>query len=91
MHAQDAGNPQQRRNPHIGGPVFDLLVGGAGEAGGEVDALLGHVLVDAPDADAVADGLALLEEPVVVVGQPGHPIDTRPLMILSLPGIPGIS
>jgi hypothetical protein len=45
--------------------------------------------VEASDADAVADGAALLEQPAVVIGQAGHVTNALPKMIISQPGLPG--
>ena len=90
VNAEYAGDPQQRRGPGIAEARFDLLVGGAGEAGGEEDLLLREVKVDASDADAVTDGAALCLEPVVVIGQAVHSTYALPKMIISQPGKPGI-
>ena len=90
MHAQDAGDTQECRDPGVGRAGLDGLVGGAGDVRGKEDTLLGAVVVEPGDADAVADGAALLEEPLVVVGQAGHAVNAGPIMILSQPGKPGI-
>ena len=90
MRAEYAGDPQQRRDLCIAEAGFDLLVAGAGEAGGEEDLFLGEVVTHASDADAVADGAALCVEPVVVIGQAVHSVNALPQMITSQPGLPGI-
>jgi hypothetical protein len=90
MYAQDAGDPHQRRDVRIRPAGFDVLVGGAAHLGGQEHALLGAVLVQAGDADAVADGAALLQEPVVVIGQVWHATTLGPIMIASQPGSPGL-
>lgn len=90
MHPENAGDPQQRANPGIGLAGLDVLIGGAADAGREEHALLGHVLVQAGDADAVADGATLAGEPFVVIGQGRHSINVVPTMIISQPGKPGL-
>ena len=89
MHAEDPGDSMQGADARVGLACLDVLVGGARQAGREEDALLGHVLVETPDADAVADGAALLEQPAVVIGQAGHVTNALPKMIISQPGLPG--
>lgn len=88
MYPQYARDPQQRRNACIDGAGLDTLIRGAADAGGEEHALLGAVLADAFDADAVADGPALLEEPVVVIGQRGHSLHAGLILSASQPGKP---
>lgn len=88
MYPQHTRDPQQRRNARIDGTGLDTLIRGAADTGGEEHALLGAVLADAFDADAVADGPALLEEPVVVIGQRGHSLHAGSIMMVSQPGKP---
>lgn len=90
MHTQNMSDLQQRRDTGIGRAGLDCLVGGPGHPGGEEHALLGAVLVDASDANAVADGAALLQEPVVVIGQLWHSTNALTKIIISQPGIPGL-
>lgn len=90
MHAQDARDPQECADTGVGTAGLDLLVGGAGDAGFQEDALLGAVLAQPCDADAVADGAAFAGDPFVVVGQAGHASHALPKMIISQPGLPGI-
>lgn len=90
MHAQHAGDPPQRSDAGISRAGLDGLIGGPAHSGGEEHALLGAVLVYPGDADAVAEGAALLSEPGVVVGQGWHPSQARLTMIISQPGKPGI-
>lgn len=86
MHTQDMGDPQKAGDVGVGGPGLDLLVGGAADVGREKDRLLGAVLMDARDADAVADGATLPREPVVVVGQGWHAANALTKIIISQPG-----
>jgi hypothetical protein len=72
MYAQHAGDPQQRPDPRISPAGLHVLIHGAAHPGGQEHRLLGAVLAQARDADAVADGAALLEEPGVVIGQLWH-------------------
>lgn len=90
MDAQDASDPQQGRDARVYRAGFDILVGLAGHAGGEEHALLRPVLTEAFDADTVTDSASAFDQPGVVIGQVGHPSDTRPMMIISQPGKPGI-
>jgi hypothetical protein len=90
MYAQHPSNPQQRRNAGIRSAGFDVLVGRAADTGGQENALLGAVLAESFDADAVADGAAFLNEPGVVIGQAGHSTYALPKIIVSQPGKPGI-
>jgi hypothetical protein len=90
MYTKDASDPQQRADARIATAGFDLLVGGAGEVRREVDGLLGHVLAEPPDANAVADGAALTEQPGVVIGQAGHSTNALTKIIISQPCLPGI-
>jgi hypothetical protein len=90
MQAQDVRDAQQCPDACIGGAGFDLLVGGAGDAGLEENAFLGAVLVEPVDADAVADGAAFAGDPVVAVGQAGHASNALTKIIISQPGLPGI-
>lgn len=90
MHTQHLGNLEERRDLGVRDAGFDLLIGGAADAGGEVDGLLGSVLAYAFDADAVADGASLAGEPLVVIGQGRHVINAVPKIITSQPGLPGI-
>ena len=89
MHAQDPRDLHQCRDAGIAHAGLDLLVAGPCYAGREEDLLLCEVESYAADADAVADGAALYEEPVVVIGQV-HSVSVLPKMIISQPGLPGI-
>lgn len=75
MHAQHVGDPQQRRRTGIHHAGLDALIRGAADTGGKEHRLLGAVLAEPLNADAVADGASAFEEPGVVVGQVGHPLD----------------
>lgn len=76
MHTQDVSDPQQGRRTGVDRAGLDLLIRGAADPGGEEHALLGAVLAESFDADAVADRLSAFEEPgVLVVGQVGHLLD----------------
>ena len=76
MHAQHMSDPQQGPRTGIDRAGLDLLIGGAADPGGEEHALLGAVLADSFDADAVADRLSAFEEPgVLVIGQVRHLLD----------------
>lgn len=75
MHTQDVSNPQQRRNTRVDTAGLHVLIRLPAHAGGEEHLLLGAVLADSFDADAVADGASAFEEPGIVVGQVGHPLD----------------
>lgn len=90
MQAQGARNPYQGADAGVGGAGLDLLVGGSGDAGREENALLGAVLAEAGDADAVADGSQVAAEPVVSVGRMGHLTHRLLKIIPSQPGIPGL-
>lgn len=90
MNTQDASDPQQRRDAGIPRASLDLLIGGAREVRGEEHRLLGHVLAEPPDADAVADGAALVEQPGVVIGQAGHSTNGLTKIIISQPCLSGI-
>ena len=89
MHAQHASDAQQRRDLGVRLAGLDLLVHGAAHPRGQEHGLLGAVLADPLDADAVADGLAFSEQPGVVIGQVGHSLHTGAIMITSQPGKPG--
>jgi hypothetical protein len=90
MHTQDMGNAQQGGDAGILGAGLDGLIGGAGHLCSEEHGFLGAVLSQARDTDAVADGAALCEEPVVVGGQAWHPTNAVPKMIISQPALSGI-
>ena len=90
MHAKYGGDPQQGGDAGVGSAGFDGLVGGATYAGCEEDGLLRAVVAHPADADAVADGASLTEEPLVVIGQRWHSTNAVPKMIISQPGLPGI-
>jgi hypothetical protein len=90
MHAENMSDLQQRGNAGIGRAGLDGLIRGPGDAGGEEHALLGPVVVEAPDANAVADGAALAQEPVVVIGQGWHSTNPMTKIIISQPGQPGL-
>jgi hypothetical protein len=89
VYAQHAGDPQQRRNAGVRLAGLDVLVNGAAHPGGKEHRFLGSVLAEPRDADTVADGAALLEEPGVVIGQVGHQRNAGLIMIASQPGKPG--
>ena len=89
MHAQGARDPYQGSDASVGGTCLDLLIGGASDAGREENALLGAVLSEAGDSNAVTDGSEVAAEPVVI-GRVGH-LTHRVLKIIpSQPGIPGL-
>lgn len=90
MDTQNMSDLHQGADAGVRGPSLDLLVCGPGDAGGEEHALLGAVLVEAPDANAVADGAALPQEPVVVIGQGRHSTNALTKIIISQPGLPGL-
>lgn len=90
MNTQDVGDPKQRGDTRVRMAGLDVLKRLAPYPGGEEHALLCPVLTEAFDADAVADGASAVEQPGVIIGQVGHPTDTRLIMILSQPGKPGI-
>ena len=89
MYAEDSRDFHQCRDAGIAHAGLDLLVAGSGDAGGEEDLLLSEVESYAADADAVADGAALCEEPVVVIRQV-HSVSVLPKLITRQPGLPGI-
>lgn len=89
MHAQGARDPYEGADAGVGGTGLDLLVGGSGDAGREENALLGAVLAEAGDSDAVADGSQVAAEPVVI-GRVGHLTHRLTKIIASQPGIPGL-
>lgn len=91
MHAKNASDPQQRSDARVAAAGLDLLIGGAREVRREVDGLLGHVLAEPPDANAVADGAALKEQPSVVIGQAGHSTNALTKIIISQPCLSGIN
>lgn len=88
MHAKDMRNPQQRADPRVDVAGLDVLEGLAAHARREEDALLGAVLPEPFDSDAVADAASAFEEPGIIIGQAGHSLDTRRQMISSQPGKP---
>lgn len=90
MYTQNSGDPQERPDAGIAGAGLDLLIGGARQAGRQVDGLLCAVVAEASDSDAVADGAALLEQPGVVIGEAGHSTNALPKIIGSLPCLSGI-
>lgn len=89
MDTQHVGDFQESGDAGVRGACLDGLVGGPAEVGGQVDALLGAVVVESGDADAVADGAELSREPLVV-GQGRHSTNGLPKMIISQPGLSGI-
>lgn len=90
MDTEDACDPVQAADAGVCRPVLDVLVAGAGQAGRQEDRFLGAVLPEPCDADAVADGEAFLAEPVVVIGDGGHPVNAVPKIIIGQPGKPGL-
>lgn len=89
VHAEYVSDPQQGGDACVDGADLNVLVGLAAHACGEEYVVLGSVLAEAFDADAVADGASAFVQPGVVVGKLGHSSDTRCPMIVSQPGIPG--
>lgn len=89
VHTQDTGDLQQGGDFDVHRTGLDLLIRGAGDSGLEEHPLLGHVLAQTYNADAVADGAAFVEEPGVVVGQAWHSTHAGLFMIDSQPGAPG--
>lgn len=75
MHAENAGDPQQCRRTGVNRAGLDSLIGRAAHLGGKEHRLLSAVLAKPFDADAVADGAATFEEPGIIIGQVGHPLD----------------
>jgi hypothetical protein len=90
MHTQNMSNLQQGGDVGVSRAGLDSLVRGPGYAGSEEHGLLGAVLVEALDANAVADGAALPQEPVVVIGQGWHSTNPMTKIIISQPGQPGL-
>lgn len=76
MYAKNVSDPEQGRHAGVHLAGLNVLIGLPAHGGGEEHGLLGSVLADSFDADAVADRLSAFEEPGVVVGQAGHPLDT---------------
>lgn len=89
MYAEDSRDLHQCRDAGIAHAGLDLLVAGPGYARREEDLFLCEVESHAADADAVADGAALCEEPVVVIRQV-HSASVLPKLIIRQPGLPGI-
>lgn len=89
MHAEDPRDLDECRDAGIAHAGLDLLIGGARDTGREEHLLLGEVEPQTADTDAVADGAALPEEPVVIIGQV-HSASVLPKMIIRQPGKPGI-
>ena len=85
MNTQNMSDLQQGGDAGIGRACLDGLIRGPGDAGGEEHGLLGPVLVEAPDANAVTDGATLPQEPVVVIGQGWHSTNPMTKMIISQP------
>lgn len=85
MHTQNMSDLQQGGDAGVRGSSLDSLVCGPGDAGGEEHGLLSPVLVEAFDANAVADGAALPQEPVVVIGQGRHSTNPMTKIIISQP------
>lgn len=79
MNPQRSGDHEQVAGLRLC-PVLDPLDRAAVYAGRFGEAFLGHVEVYAPDADAVADGPAGIEDPLVVCG--GHDSHAPPKIIL---------
>lgn len=79
MYPQRFGDQQQVADLRLF-PVLDSLKRAAVDLGGLGKPLLGHVEVHAADADAVADGPAGIEDPLVVCG--GHDSHAPPKIIL---------
>jgi len=90
MHTQNMSDLQQGGDAGVSRAGLDSLVRGPGDAGREEHGLLGAVLVEAFDANAVADGAALPQEPVVVIGQRRHSTNALTKIIISQPGSPGL-
>jgi hypothetical protein len=90
MNPQNVSNPQQRGDTGVDVAGLDVLERLAAHAGGEEHALLGAVLPEPFDADAVTDGASAVDQPGVVIGEVGHSSETRRQMIFSQPGNPRI-
>jgi hypothetical protein len=88
VHSQGVSDEQEVAQLHLR-PGFHALNSRAVQAGRVGEALLGHVLVQPPHADAVADGLAGVEDPLRVVGG-WHPTNALAIMIISQQQICGI-
>jgi hypothetical protein len=85
MHTQDMRDPQQHADAGVDVAGLDVLERFAADVRGEVDAFLGAVLAESFDADAVADCASAVDQPGIVIGEAGHPSDTRAMIIISQP------
>lgn len=90
MHTQDKRDPQQRGNARVRVAGLNVLKRLAAHPGGEEHILLGAVLPDPLDANAVTDTPSAFGQPGIVIREVGHPSDIQALMIISQPGMPGI-
>ena len=80
VHPQRCGHQQEVAQLHLGADLHPLhrapvVPGSVGER------LLGHVLMQPPHTDAVADGPAGVEDPLRLIGW--HPTNRLPTMIIS--------
>jgi hypothetical protein len=80
MHPQLVGNQQQVTEFHLLAG-FHALDRRPVESGDVSEGLLGEVLVEPPDPDAVADGLAGIDDPSGLLV--GHLVNALPTMIIS--------
>jgi len=87
MHPQLVGHQQQVAEFHLLAG-FHALDCAAVQAGGVGEGFLGHVLVEPSDPDAVADGLAGIDDPSGLLV--GHPANGLPTKIISQQQICGI-
>lgn len=87
MHPQCSGDVEEMRQLHLGAALHPLD-GAAVDAGCVGECLLSHVQAQPPHADAVADGLAGVEDPLRLIG--GHLGNALPIMIISQQQICGI-
>ncbi|CUW31811.1 hypothetical protein TUE45_06560 [Streptomyces reticuli] len=67
MHSQCVGNEEQVAELHLG-PCLHALDRGSVDASLVGEGLLGHGLLQATHADAVADGPAGLKDPLGLIG-----------------------
>lgn len=87
MHPQLVGHQQQVAEFHLLAG-FHPLDRRPVQARGLGEGFLGHVLVEPPDSDAVADGLAGVDDPSGLLV--GHPVNVLLTKIISQQQICGI-
>ncbi|MGY1579117.1 hypothetical protein [Streptomyces sp. MN13] len=80
VDSQRVRNVQQMAEFHLGAG-FHPLDRRPVQAAGVSKGLLGHVLVQPPHSDAVADGPSGVEDPLRLIGW--HPANALPTMIIS--------